>query len=479
MNPNFTASMTPEQKAELLELLEAKAKLKAESKLLRYKPYAKQKKFHNTISRERLFMAGNQIGKTYCSANEIAYHLTGLYPDWWKGRKFDAPTVGWAAGVTSESTRDTLQRLLVGRPSELGTGAIPGKLIESMTSARGIADALDTVMVRHKGGGLSQISFKSYERGQLKWAGSTLHFCALDEEPPLEIYTEALTRTNATNGIVWITFTPLLGMSDVVRRFLIDKSSGTEIIQATIDDAEHYSEEQRKAIVDAYPEHEREARAKGIPTMGSGKVFPVAESVFKVDPFPLPTHWPRIVGIDFGFNHPTAAAWLAWDRDSDTVYLYDSYRQKGESVAIHSAAIRSKGDWIPVSWPHDGLQHDKGSGLQLAKQYKDQGLAMLPDRATFADGTNGLEAGISEMLTRMQTGRFKVFSHLSDFFEENATYHRKNGLIVKLNDDLISATRYAVMMLRKARTQADSEFGSRFTRLPTISFDVLDPVAGY
>jgi hypothetical protein len=268
-------------------------------------------------------------------------------------------------------------------------------------------------------------------------------------------------------------------MSDVVRRFLIDKPRGTQLIQASIDDAEHYTPEQRKAIVDAYPEHEREARAKGIPVMGSGKVFPVAESVFKVEPFPLPAHWPRIVGIDFGFNHPTAAAWLAWDRDSDTIYLYDSYRQKGESVAIHSSAIRSKGDWIPVAWPHDGLQHDKGSGLQLAKQYKDQGLSMLAERATFEDGTNGLEAGISEMLTRMQTGRLKVFSHITDFFEENATYHRKNGLIVKLNDDLISATRYGIMMRRKARTQSDSEYGSRFKSLPTISFDVLDPVAGY
>ena len=199
-----------DEKQELLDLLQAKQKLKAESKLFSYKPYAKQKSFHNAIARERMFLAGNQIGKTYCSANEIAYHLTGLYPTWWTGRKFDAPTVGWAAGVTSESTRDTLQRLLVGRSNQLGTGAIPGKLIESTTSARGIADALDTVMVRHKGGGLSQLSFKSYERGQAKWAGETLHFVAFDEEPPLEIYTEGLTRTNATQGIVWITFTPLI-----------------------------------------------------------------------------------------------------------------------------------------------------------------------------------------------------------------------------------------------------------------------------
>ena len=139
-------------------------------------------------------MAGNQIGKTFCSANEIAYHLTGLYPKWWIGRKFDAPTVGWAAGVTSESTRDTLQRLLIGRAGHHGTGAIPARLIDSITSARGVADSIDTVMVRHKGGGLSQLSFKSYERGREKWQGETLHFVAFDEEPPLEIYSEGFDK---------------------------------------------------------------------------------------------------------------------------------------------------------------------------------------------------------------------------------------------------------------------------------------------
>nr|BDD47857.1 DNA packaging protein [Burkholderiaceae bacterium] len=473
-------NLSPDEKQEFLKLLEQKQKLKDENKLRFYKPYPVQRKFHNSTSRERLFMAGNQIGKTFCSANEIAYHLTGLYPAWWIGRKFDAPTVGWAAGVTGESTRDTLQRLLLGRTGQLGTGAIPAKLIESVSSGRGVADSVDTVMIRHKGGGLSQLSFKSYQTGREKWQGETLHFVAFDEEPPMDIYTEGLTRTNATQGITWITFTPLLGMSSVVKRFLIDKIPNCDVVKASIEDAKHYSKEQRDAIIQSYPEHEREARAKGIPSLGSGKVFPVAESVIKVEPFPIPNHWSRICGIDFGWDHPTAAVWLAWDRDADTIYVYDTYRVRKESVAVHAAALRSKGEWIPVSFPHDGLQHDKGSGIQLAKQYKDQGLNMLPDRAKFEDGSSGVEAGISEMLTRMQTGRFRVFSHLSNWWEEFHMFHRKNGLIVKINDDLLAATRYAVMMRRKAKTSEESNFGAnRSNRLPVVKFDVIDPVVGY
>ena len=156
------SNLSSDEKKELLDLLQAKKKKRDENQLAYYKPYPVQRKFHNSTSRERIFQAGNQIGKTFCSANEISYHLTGLYPKWWIGRKFDAPTVGWASGVTAESTRDTMQRLLLGRTGSMGTGSIPAKLIESVSSGRGVADSVDTVMVRHKGGGLSQLSFKSY-----------------------------------------------------------------------------------------------------------------------------------------------------------------------------------------------------------------------------------------------------------------------------------------------------------------------------
>jgi hypothetical protein len=75
---------------------------------------------------------------------------------------------------------------------------------------------------------------------------------------------------------------------------------------------------------------------------------------------------------------------------------------------------------------------------------------MLPERVTFEDGTNGVEAGLMDMLDRMQTGRLKVFSHLVDWFEEFRLYHRKDGKVVKEFDDLMSASRYALMGKRFA-----------------------------
>ncbi len=395
-------------------------------------------------------MAGNQLGKTWAGAFEMAMHLTGLYPDWWEGRRYTKPVTAWAGSVSTLATRDTVQRLMMGRPGQHGTGAIPKKLIRSSKSALGTPDLLDSVQVEHVSGDNSVLAFKSYEQGREKWQGETLDLVWFDEEPPQDIYFEGLTRTNATGGMAYMTFTPLLGMSEVVRRFLLEKPPGTGIVTMTIDDAEHYTPEQRAAIIASYPPHEREARAKGIPALGSGRIFPIPEESITIDPIEIPSHWARIGGIDFGWDHPTAAAELCWDRDADCYYVTKAYRVKEATPVIHAAALKPWGVSLPWSWPHDGLQHDKGSGVQLAELYRNQGLNMLPERATFDDGTNGVEAGIAMMLDLMQTNRFKVFKHLTDWLEEFRLYHRKDGKVVKEGDDLISATRYALMMKRHA-----------------------------
>jgi len=222
------------------------------------------------------------------------------------------------------------------------------------------------------------------------------------------------------------------------------------VVTMTIDDALHYTHEQRASIVASYPAHEREARAKGIPTLGSGRIFPIEEDAIKVAPFQIPAHWPRINGIDFGWDHPAAAVCCAWDRDADCWYVTHAHQAREQTPILFAPSVRAWGDWIPTAWPHDGLQHDKGSGDQLAAQHEAAGINMLRDRATFEDGSNGVEAGLMDMLDRMQTGRFKVFGNLDDWFGEFRLYHRKDGRVVKEMDDLISATRYALMCKRKA-----------------------------
>ncbi|MNX84537.1 Terminase-like family protein [compost metagenome] len=366
-----------------------------------------------------------------------------------------------------------------------GTGMIPADAIKSFSRAMGVPNLLDSVVVRWGGGGDVQagesvLSFKAYEKGREKWQGPTVDGVWFDEEPPEDIYSEGLTRTN--NGqrgqFAQTTFTPLLGMSAVVMRFLLPATgdpgaASRHVTNMTIEDAEHYTPEERAKIIASYPAHEREARSKGIPTLGSGRIFPVEEDAIKVAPFSVPGHWPRINGIDFGWDHPTAAVQCAWDRDADCWYVMRAHRRSQAVPVIHAAAIKPWGAWVPTSWPHDGDQTDKGSGEQLAKQYAAAGLKMLRHRATFEDGTNGVEAGLSDMLERMETGRFKVFSNLDDWFQEFRLYHRKDGKVVKKLDDLISATRYALMMKRKAIVRPVDTSTSR------AGWEPLDAEVGY
>jgi hypothetical protein len=357
-----------------------------------------------------------------------------------------------------------MQRLLVGNPEaeeDWGTGYIPLDTINGWSRRQGTPNALDSISVKHKNGGLSTVLFKSYDQGRTKWQANTVDIVSFDEEPKEEIYSEGITRTTATKGMVLMTFTPLLGMSNVVRRFLNEQSPDRKVVRMTIYDVDHIAKEDIEREIAKYPEHERDARASGIPILGSGRIFPYADSQVVITPIRIPDFWPRIGGLDFGWDHPTGAVELAWDRDTDTIYVTREHREKSKTPVQHAAILRQWGEWLPWAWPHDGMQHDKGSGEQLAKQYKKAGLRMIADRAQFTDGSNGLEAGLFDMTERMRTGRWKVFSTCPLWTEEFRLYHRDAGKVVKEHEDLISASRYASMMLRYAKLPSDARGGQK------------------
>lgn len=168
-------------------------------------------------------MAANRIGKSLgVGGYETTLHLTGRYPDWWVGRRFDGPVQAWAAGDTSETTRDVIQAILFGSIEEgLGTGLINGKyIIGDPIGKRAPARAIDTAVIQHISGGTSMIGMKSFDQGRQKFQGTAKHLIWLDEEPPADVYDECLMRLMTTNGLMLCTFTPLLGLSEVALRFL-------------------------------------------------------------------------------------------------------------------------------------------------------------------------------------------------------------------------------------------------------------------
>lgn len=368
--------------------------------------------------------------------------------------------------------RDIAQTLLLGSVgggegedrAPDGTGWVPlDRIGEFGFRQCGIPNVIDRVKIRHQSGGWSTIQFKSYEQSPTMFEGATLNGGVwLDEEPEGEtamtIFSSCRTRVVVKGGMVLFTRTPLFGHSGIVRHFMGGKE-GIWYQNVTWDDAPHMTAEMKRAAEMSYPEHERDARTKGVPMLGSGAVYAVAQSLYTCEAFPIPPHWRRICGIDFGIDHPAAGAWIAHDPDTDTIYVYDAYRMSGKVAAYHAQAIRSRGDWIPVAWPHDGAIRDKGGGVALAEQYRECGANMMPFSARLDDEKGGgqpREPTTQAILQRMHTGQFKVFSHLSELLEEMRMLHRKDGVIVPVNDDTEAAVRYATMMLRHACTKSEA-----------------------
>lgn len=446
---------------DVAKTLEAATHLRRFRKLDFYVPYPKQSEFHARGKdwRERLLMAGNQNGKTYPGSAEAAYHLTGGYPADWPGRKFDHPVKAWICGESSVLVRDQPQALLCGTPGvdeDRGTGFIPKEALKDWSLARGVTDAYDTIQVVHKTNGvidgISTCTFKSYEQGRQKFQSATLDFLWLDEEPDEDIYQECLTRITATDGMLFMTFTPLLGRSKVVIRYMDEPSAHRGVVNMTIDDALHIKPEDRQKIIDGYLPHEREARARGVPLLGSGAVFTMMESAVTEPRIEyVPKEWAKLWGTDFGIGHPFAAALILWDKDADIIHVHHAFKMPDALPLNHASSMKPIGIEVPVAWPQDGSAREKSSGVALQLLYKKEGLRMLDEKATWPDGSISTEAGVLEMQEREATGRLKYASHLSELLEERRFYHRKDGQLVKLKDDILSAIRVAIMMKRYAK----------------------------
>lgn len=396
--------------------------------------------------RQRLALCANQVGKTTFGLYEATCHLTGRYPEWWEGYRYTNANEWWIGGVSQNEVRDTLQSRLLGPVGDFGSGFIPIDCLDFATlkNAEKADTGVSTFRVLHASGGYSTVTFKSYEQGRESWQAKPGISLLLDEEPPLQIYTEALMRTIAGEGRTILTFTPMKGVSDTVMNFLGDHDilhptgkvgPGRYLIRATWDDAPHLSDEAKETLLHSIPLYQRDARTKGIPTLGAGAVYQVSEQLVFIDPFEIPKHWKRSYGMDVGWNR-TAAVWGAIDPDSGTHYIYSQHYLGEETPVVHAEAIKARGKWIPGCIDPASRGRGQDDGQRLFEQYENLGLIL-------EKADNAITGPLWEIHEAMEQGRFKIFNTCRDLLTEFRLYRRdEKGRIVKKDDHGMDAMRY-------------------------------------
>lgn len=455
MSSNDWKKLSLRDKLDYLSALEDKASLREgraidrlypDSGLLSRDKYTKHLEFFaaGKMFNERGAIAGNRTGKTTMSCYETTLHLTGQYPDWWPGRRFNRPVEWWGASDTTETTRDILQKEMLGPPGHFGTGMIPRELIAGEpTGRRGVTGAVDTIAVKHVSGGISTYGLKSYDQGRTKFQGTKKDGIDFDEEPPDGVYFEGLTRLTATvpgeeSGLMKCTFTPLKGMSAVVLMYLNDQSPTRFIMTMGMIHAPHLDKETRDRLIASFPPHEREARMNGTPQLGSGAIYTTPVEDIVIPDFKIEDHWLKGYSMDVGWNR-TSVGWHAFDSENDVIYRFAEHYRGQAEPSIHADAIKAKGDWIEGVIDPAARGRSQIDGSRLIQIYQDLGLKLTPAK-------NAVEAGIYEMQQRLATGRYLVFASCQNFQAEYRLYRRdEKGKIVKERDHAMDDARYYCM----------------------------------
>ncbi len=222
------------------------------------------------------------------------------------------------------------------------------------------------------------------------------------------------------------------------------------LVQASWDDVPHLDENTKRELLDSTPPYLREARSKGIPTMGAGAIYPIPWEHVSVDPFPIPPHWKRGYGLDVGWNN-TAAKWLTQDPATGVFYFFAEYLAQKKTALIHSAAIKTRGDWMIGAIDPASRGRSQVDGKKLFDEYRGQGLNL-------SIAINAVDAGLDYLWSLYETGRLKHFKNLTETEREYRLYRRaktvdKNEVttvkVVKKDDHLMDADRYAVMTFDK------------------------------
>lgn len=415
---------------------------------------------------DNLFVADGLVvsnsGKSHSGAHKTAWSATGLYPDWYEGKRFDRGPDIWVVGDTVENTRDNCQKKLFGpdadrpgwtdRPGE--NALIAGRYIRKVTKKRGSADAFDTVEVVHvPTDTISRVTFKTHNMDRQALASWTGDLIWVDEECPLYILDELVPRIIRRKGQIIITFTPIDGLTPTVK-FLIGAPS--DICTKDFlgwDQAKHLDAETKDFYARLYASQPGtlKARMEGRPTPNTGLIFPFAADKIWYDPrdIVIPSNTLDLGGMDVGWKHPTGAVRIAWDRRSGRKYLCAAYRQAERPFFYHHGKLMEWGESLTFMIDPASSQVDKGTGQKILEElwklaHGKNWDYIKPEKRKYVKANNSFMVGMDSIWKDLESGVLRVNKNLTEWFQEYEGYvwNDEGTGPKKVRDDLLDPTRY-------------------------------------
>lgn len=471
---------------------------------LRYfRPFDHQRKFFATGKSERRgILAANRIGKTVSTCYETAMHLTGRYPDWWAGKRFDKPITAMVAGEGWGQVAMVLQNELLGSQDvkiteALGTGAVPRDCIVFDTMRNDGANCLG-VEIKHVSGVNSYLLFANYTQEVRQMQGFKLNLAVFDEQPPDDFFSEIVTRTATTQGQVLCSFTPLKGLNGLVSKFW-HQEEGYEHIRVSWDDVPEYDPwgepfllmETRRQLERDYLPHERDARRNGVPVMGKGAVFQIRSwPTYKTGDYDFRsvTGIQRIIALDLGLvNDKTVITLMYWHPEEQEAWLHTQIVVKGTEEAnpmnYINHLMRPEVFGTPIVLPPDAgtpgrYTMNSMSIRQLFDQYE---LNVYPEpimNPADEQGrrTNHKSFGINVMRQMLELGTLHVNENCVEFLREAQNYYADDKGRFSDPDDCIDSARYALLGCLQGWSEAWDGRGPR-ARFEQAKYNLRQSIA--
>ncbi|HFW4592847.1 TPA: terminase family protein [Salmonella enterica subsp. enterica serovar Aberdeen] len=512
--PEALALMDAEQRAAVKDRLARIYRYLRYNAIKIFKPIWYQEKFMKAGKdyRIRFHQAGNRTGKTRGSCAEFAYHLTGLYPDWWEGlRVNDGGHTYWAVGINYESLKKVLQKELLGTNNAkqrhiIGEGMIPRHCIDLEKGLETDGARVIQCTIKHKSGRDNTLMFYGCEN-ESAMMGQKVRGIIMDEEPPynsINIYTQCLTRLQnsggpGVDGFMIITATPENGQTALLDVF--DKNENGKLYRQynTMEENPYLTTEQREEYLAALPEWERNMRSKGIPIAGQGLVFGRIDETKLIVMEPIIDDMDNtMIGIDWGKSQdPTVVVVCTHNPNTDhysiifeKVFDKDEYDRSPANVADWIKASPFRG--VPIiGGSNDGgiIDGSSGANLKILQRlgcnvypdtFKNPPQSMLKVKSLSASGAqvNSIDTGIAEMRLMMQQGRLSVKESCELWLKERRTYsyvfNRTTGKhgYNKGYEHSIDASRYALMSLMRGIGckwyERDSEYSTQLQSFNTL-----------